>query len=206
MKKLLLISFLLFLVYAPFLAIRPIQNYYKYYETIAEKYDCYPIETCKADFNGDGEMDIFTIVDEPNEEYRHNYRLKIFTNENNQPREIFNIRYDSTDRTFRTHIAVAESSERKQLIIYDTINVQQFYFWDGNKLSPISDDTNFILEDIHTREIWKAMSLEDDTGGFNQKMALDLTLIPLFGLYYLMLLTTIGTYFYFKKKTKLNLS
>ena len=200
MKKILLIALLLSLLYAPFLAIKPIKNYYTYYESIAKKYDCYPIEICTSDFNNDGKADIFLIINEPNEKERYNYRLKVFVEQDNQIKEILNIKYDSTDGTLRTHVAVFEENSQKKLLIYDTINTQQFFFWDGNQLSPTKERTQ--LE----TEIWKAMSLEDDTGGFNQKIALDLTLIPLFGLYYFLLLTTIGMYFYFQKKLKLKLS
>src|SRR5438128_1861380 len=114
MKKLLLIPFLLLLLYAPFLIIKKKGQYDQYYENIAKKYDCFPIETCKADFNGDGKMDIFTIVDEPNDVWQHYYRLKIFVEENNQSKEILNIRYDLIGNNYRTHIAVFENYERKE--------------------------------------------------------------------------------------------
>ena len=41
--------FFLFLLYAPFLTIYPIQRWDSFYTKIANKYECYPVETCKAD-------------------------------------------------------------------------------------------------------------------------------------------------------------
>jgi len=193
MKKFLLITFLLFLLYAPFLTIKPIKNYYKAYEDIAKKYECYPIENCLADFNKDGKNDTFLTNNEPTQIERVNYRLKVLVDSDGKEKEILNVNYDHTDNTLRTHVAVFEEDGKKKLIIYDTVNTEQFFFWDGNRLSPTPERT--FLE----REIWKAMSLEDDTGGFNQKIALDLTLIPLFGLYYIILLASIGIFIYFKK-------
>ena len=194
MKKVLLVIFLLFLLYAPFLTVRPIKNYYQNYETIAKKYECYPIETCQADFNGDGKPDVFSRINEPNEKEGYFERLKIFVGNDNQTKEIFNSKYDHTDNTFRTHIAVFEENGQKKLVVYDTINPEQFFCWDGNKLSPTLNRTQLELE------IWKAMSLNDDTGGFNQKIAIDSTLIFIFGLYYFVLLASIGSYLYFTKK------
>lgn len=208
MKKVLLIIFLLSLLYAPFIAIKPITNYYRMYADLAKKYECYPIEMCKSDFNGDGKTDFLMIVDEPNEIYQHYYRLKIFVEENNQPKEILDIRYDSIDGTYRTHIALYENDGRKELIIYDTINNENFFFWDGDRLSPIWDGKTISPADerpMMEYEIRKGMSLEDDTEGLFKNMILQSTLLLMFGLYYFVLLITVGMYFYFQKKLKQNL-
>lgn len=208
MKKVLLITFLLLLLYAPFIAIKPITNYYRSYGDLAKKYECYPIEMCEADFNGDGKKDIFTIVDEPNEIYQHYYHLKIFVEENDQPKEILNVRYDSTDNNFRTHIALYQAEDRKELIIYDTINKENFFFWDGDRLSPIWDGKTISSGDerpMMELAIRKAMSLEDDTEGLFNNMILQPALLLLFGLYFFVLLTSAGMYFYFQKKLKQNL-
>jgi hypothetical protein len=200
MKKIVFVLLLLFLLVAPFLTVKPIKNYYKRYEEIARKYECYPIEKCVSDFNDDGKPDLITVVDEPNFQERFNYRLKIFVESSGEKKQILNVKYDPTDNTLRTHVAVLEEGGTKKLVIYDTINSQQFFFWDGETLSPSENLT--VLE----REIWNAMALEDDTGGFHQKIAIDLTLIPLFGLYYLVLFSSIGMCLYFRKKLKLHLS
>jgi len=204
MKKVLLITLSAFLLYAPFLAVKPIKNYYEFYEKIAEKYECYPIETCKVDFNGDGKLDIFTIVDEPNETWQHYYRLKIFIEEDNQTKEILNIRYILVDSKYRTHVAIFENNPRKELVIYDTINKEKFFFWDGNQLSPIWNGKTQSIDEIAISEnlISKAMSMEDEMGSVDEKSAVNLTLSYLFGLYYFVLLTSFGMYFYFQKKLK----
>jgi hypothetical protein len=191
--------FLIFILFvAPFLAVKPIYNYYSYYEEIARKYECYPIEKCSSDFNEDGKADIFSITNEPTGNERYNYRLKIFVDQKGANKEILNIKYDPTDNTFRTHIAILEENGQKKLIIYDTINANQFFVWNGNKLAPSEKIT--LLE----REIQQAMAYEDDTGGFRLRNAIDLTLIPVFGLYYFLLLISIGMYLYFNKKPKLS--
>lgn len=190
MKKLFLVSILLFFFIAPFLVLLPTYNYYSHYKDVAKKYDCYPIETCQSDFDGDGNSDRFLIVDESNENERYNYKLKIFTGANN---EILNIKYETTDNTLRTHIAVFEEKGQKKLIIYDTLNAEQFYHWNGEKLVAAKDISN------EEREIRKAMSLQDDTGGFRTRSLFELLLIPIFAIYYLLLFSTIGIIYYYKK-------
>ena len=210
MKKILLIAFMSFLFYAPFLAIKPIKNYYDYYENIAKKYECFPIETCQFDFNSDGKLDIFKIVDEPNEVWQHYYRLKIFVEENNQTKEILNIRFNPIKKNYYgTHLAIAEIHERKELVIYDTINKEQFFFWDGNQLSPIWDGKTISPGDelaLWERSIQRAMYLEDDKGGFNEKSLIYKSITYIFGLYYLVLSIVIGITFYFQKKLNQKLS
>lgn len=177
------IKFLIFLVLvaAPFFAVKPINNYYNRYEEIAREYECYPIKNCKFDFNDDGKFDSFLVANEPTQSENYNYRLKIHVETVEGLREIINLRYESTDNTFRTHIAPFEEKGSKKLVIYDTLNLSQFFVWNGSQL---------VVQQNRTRleqDIWKAMSLEDDTGGFNEKTALDLTLIGLFCLYYFVL-------------------
>jgi hypothetical protein len=180
------ILLLLFLCSAPFLAVKPVRNYYKYYEEIAKKYECYPVDDCKSDFDGDGKPDVFTDTE----------RLIILAGS----QQILNIKYDHTDGTFRTHVAVFEEKDVKKLVVYDTINTEQFFYWDGNKLSPTKERTQLEFE------IWKAMSLNDDTGGFNEKINLDLIFMFIFGLYYFVLIGSVCMYIYFKRKLKLELS
>ncbi len=199
MRKFLLLFFLLFLFIAPLLTIKPVYNYYAYYENIAKKYDCYPIKNCSFDFNGDGKSELFSVVADSTEKEPFNFRLKIFIESDSNKKQILNVKYDPTDNTFRTHVAAFEEAGTKKLTIYDTVNSQQFFVWNGEQFLPSENPS--VLE----REIWKAMSLEDDTGGFNQKIGVDLILIFWFGIYYLVVVSVIGLVFYLKRKSKLNL-
>jgi len=195
MKKYFLVSILSFFFIAPFLVLLPTYNYYRHFKEVAKKHECYPIETCQTDFDGDGNSDRFLIVNEPNENERYNLKLKIFTGANN---EILDIKYDSTDNSLRTHIAVFEENGQKKLVIYDTLNSEQYYHWNGAKLVPAKDISN------QEREIRKAMSLQDDTGGFRTRGVLELLLIPIITIYYLLLFSTIGIIYYYKNsKSKL---
>lgn len=206
MKKIILPAFLLVLIYAPFAVSRQFTNYYERYEAIAKKYECYPVETCQADFNGDGKPDRFVMVDEPNDVYLHYYRLKIFIEENGVEKEILDLRYDQIDNTYRTHTAVVEQFGEKKLIIYDTVNKEPYYIWDGSRLAPVWDGKTpshpVIERAIHEREIRQAMALEDDTGGFNQKIMFQTSLYSLFALYYTMLSIAVGIYVYFTRRSK----
>jgi len=182
------------LVVAPFFVVGPINNHYNRYEEIAKEYECYPIEKCKFDFNGDGKFDSFSVVNEPTNAERYNYRLKIYVENGGLPREIINLRYDSTDNTFRTHLAPFEESGIKKLVVYDTINPVQFFVWNGSELAVQQERS--LLE----RDIWNAMSLEDDTGGRWTKFGLEITLIAFFGLYYFVLVAGTVLYIHLQRK------
>ncbi len=181
-------------VAAPFFVVGPINNHYNRFEKIAKEYECYPVENCRFDFNDDGKFDSFSIVNEPTNAERYNYRLKIHVENGGLAREIINLRYDSTDNTLRTHLAPFEESGVKKFIVYDTINPVQFFVWNGSELVVQQDRT--LLE----QEIWKAMSLEDDTGGRWTKFVLGLTFIALFGLYYFVLVIGAVLYIHLRRK------
>jgi len=178
---------------APFLAVLPIYNNYNRYERIAKEYECYPIETCKFDFNGDDKFDLFSVINEPTPSERYNYRLKIQVETVKGLNEVLNIRYGLTDSTLRTHTSPFEESGVKKLVVYDTVNTCQFFVWNGSEL--VAQQNRTQLE----QDIWEAMSLEDDTGRSN-KIALDLTLIALFGLYYFVLIAGTTLCFHLQRK------
>jgi len=207
-KKILLVLCLLFLFYAPFPIIEPIRVYYDGKEAIAKKYECYPVESCKADFNGDGKADIFTIADEPNEVFKHYYYLKIYVEENNQKKEILKIRYDLFRDNSRTHIAIVERYDQKELIIFDPINKEQFFIWDGSRLSPLWNGKELSFENeraINERWISQAMGLGDVEGGLIEKKAIFTMLWCLFGLYYFVLSGSIGLFLYYSKTPKIKM-
>lgn len=209
MKRVLQLIFLLALAGAPLLATKGIFNYYAHYEALAKKYECYPVETCRADFNGDGKPDVFKIVDEPNEVFLHYYWLEIYVEENGQPKQILKIRFDALDNTFRTHVAVAELHGEQTLIVFDTLNKDPYYLWDGERLAPLGNGNEPSLHaerPVYEQQIRQAMALEDDMGGFNEKILLKTSLNSLFALYYLLLAAAAGSYFYDRKKSKLKLS
>lgn len=182
------------LVAAPFIVVWPINNHYNRYEEIAKEYECYPIEQCKFDFNGDGKFDSFSVINEPTNAERYNYRLKIHVENGELQQEIINLSYDSTDNTLRTHLAPFEEKGVKKLVVYDTINPVQFFVWNGSELA--AQQKRSLLE----RDIWNAMSLEDDTGGRWTKFGLELTLLVFFGLYYFVLVVGLALSLHLQKK------
>lgn len=202
MKKILFTLFFLILLYAPFLVVKSVSDYYEHHEKIAKKYECYPVETCRTDFNDDGKPDVFKIVDEPDKEFLHFYRLKIFVEESDRPKEILNIPYDSTDNTYRTHVAVAQFFGRKELIVYDTISNEQFFYWNGERLASIriGETDTFDERAVYEQEIRRAMSINDDTGGFDLKIMILSTFKLFFGLYYFVLFAGVGLFFYSNKQ------
>lgn len=178
---------------APFVAIRPIQSFYQENHRRVKEYECYPVEECNFDFNGDSKAEVFQVEDRPSGDEYHNFRLVITTNDGMTRKEILNIKYDQTDGTFRTHVAAFEENGRKKLVIYDTINTHQFFFWDGNRLSP-SENMSFL-----ERKIRSAMELEDDTGRA-QKSAVYFTIALFILFYYGVIVVGIVGYFYLRNK------
>jgi hypothetical protein len=191
-KTIFLGLFFLLLLYLPFLAVSQIRTYDKYSDEFANRIECYPVETCRADFNRDGKNDVFTVVEEPNEMWLKNYyRLKIFAEQDGRPKEILNLRYSSFDTDYRTHLAVVGfSDEEKHLVIFDTVNAQQVFAWDGTRLSPTTEQT------IHENFVRNAMARRDEGGGAFEKEFIDSAFFYLFALYYFVLSIAVGLYFY----------
>lgn len=191
-KKITVVFFTCLLAAAPLFLVYKFYRYYDRYDEIAKKYECYPFADCNADFDRDGIRDWIENVDEP-KGGDHDFRLKFFLNDKGQKREILNIRYDNTDGTFRTHVALLEEKGISKVVIYDTNNQGQFYYWDRQRLSPRENPS--LLE----WEIRTAMGLSDDTGRAERRL-FELLWIPLLGLYYLLLAITIGCVVHYRRK------
>jgi hypothetical protein len=191
-KKITAVFFTCLLAAAPLFAVYKFYRYYARYDEIARKYECYPFANCNADFNQDGIRDWIETVYEP-KNGEHNYRLKFFLNNKGQTREILNIRYENTDGSFRTHVALLEEQGISKVVIYDTNNQGQYYYWDGQRLS-LTERPSPVEMEIRT-----AMGLRDDTGRA-QILQFELLGIPVLGLYYLLLAITIGCVVHYRRK------
>ena len=157
------------------LADRWLAAIYGRHDELVKLAECYPFP-CAADFNGNGTLDRLEVV-QKNPTDSADWRLKVADGE----RELFNIPYDGTDGTFRTHAAIYKPAqvELPHLLIYDGASRQHIraaYVWDGGKMSEIKPSD---LE----HEIISAMAARDDTGGWNTWVLWRLTstiLLPIY--------------------------
>lgn len=197
MKRTLNITFFILLLFAPLFIYLELSGNYKNYDKIAAKYECYPVETCLADFNNDGNQDLITRLD--NRKYgKYESRFVVYLKTDEGLKEILNLEYVAVDGSFRTHAAINKENEKAHLIIYDTVNPHQYFVWNGEKLIPT-------LPTLTDMEIRKAMSLNDDTGGFDDKIFFDFTAVFFSAIYYIIFFIIV-TVVYFRNKTSNKLS
>lgn len=166
---------------------------YERLDRLADSHECYPFETCTFDLNGDGTLDHVEISSEPTELDRYHSRLKVFVSPS-QPDPALNVEYVHVDGTFRTHLAYLEEAGVKKIVLYDTLNPQQFFSWNGSEL--VSSTSPTYLE----TQIRDAMALRDDTGGFNTRIGFDLVIGSLCIAYYLLLIFVTCAYLVWRRK------
>ena len=158
-------------------------------DRLAAKYECYPVDKCSFDLNSDGTVDRIEISIEPTHDDPYYSRLKIYvSNALTQPD--LNIEKVHVDNTFRTHLAYLEENGIKKIVVYDTVNPVQFFYWDGSKLLPALQPSE--LE----RRVREAMALGDDTGGFNTRIVFQSGFAAFCFVYYFVLIATIAIYFF----------
>jgi hypothetical protein len=199
MRKLFALNGLLILVLIPIVIFYLVKNYYDYYDNLGKQYDCYPIEKCQIDIDGDLKSEIIKVIDESTPNNKFNLRLKVFLNREIERTEILDLKYDPTDNTLRTHIAFLVEDETRKFIIYDTKNEYQYFYWNGQQLVPSYNPSE--LE----KEIRKALGYNDDTGGFHTKIFYPFLLIPVLIIYYSLFFILIGVYVYLRKNRNLTL-
>lgn len=197
MKKITLISIFIIPIILLSFAFYKFKQSYEFYDHLGKQYDCYPFEECNFDVDGDSKTDIIKIVNDSKKEGVYNHRLKLFL-QKEVPQKVLDIKYNATDGTLRTHIAFLVENNKRKIIIYDTINENQFFYWSGKKLE-ISNNPSF-----KEKQIRQALAYNDETGGFYRKSFFTKGLAyPLFIgslLIYLSLLTLLAlVYFYFTK-------
>lgn len=197
MNKYLFVIGLLIFFLTPVTTFYFIKSHYDYYDGLGKQYDCYPIGKCQIDIDGDSKSDFVKVVDESAPNNKFNYRLKIFLNKENQQPEVLDLKYDSTDNTFRTHIAFFIENDKRKFTVYDTKNEHQYFYWDGQKLTPSQNPTE--LEE----KIRKALGYNDDTGGFHTKIFYPFLIIPGLITYYFLFFISVGVYFYIRKNRNL---
>ena len=159
---------------------------------LARTYECYPVETCLFDLNSDGVVDRIETSAEPTKDDPYQYRLKIYlSNTVSQP--ALNLEKVHVDNTFRTHLAYLEENGIKKIVVYDTVNPDQFFYWDGSKLLPATRPSE--LE----QRIRAAMALGDDTGGFNERIFFELGFTALCFAYYFVLILVVAIYWFWRR-------
>jgi len=147
-------------------------------DRLAKIYECNPVDNCSFDLNGDGVVDKVKIITEPKEKAPYHSRVKIYVSEHVTPD--LNIENVHVDNTYRTHLAYIEENNLKKIVIYDTVNTDQFFHWNGSTLSPSS--TPSYLE----KRVRAAMAIGDDTGGFHTRIIFE------FGFFYFSIVYYVG--------------
>lgn len=164
-------------------------------DRLSRKYECDPVDKCSFDLNSDGAFDRIEISIEPTHDDPYYARLKLYVSEGIAQPDL-NIEKVHVDGTFRTHLAYLEENGIKKIVVYDTVNPVQFFYWDGSKLSPSSQPSE--LE----RRVREAMTLGDDTGGFNQRIFFELSLAAFCFAYYFVLILVITIYLFWRRSTR----
>ena len=175
-----------------------ILSYFYYYVQIAEQYDCYPLENCQFDFDGDGTVDRINLVDESIPNKRIHVRLKLFVKLEGSEREALNLEYVGVDNSYRTHLAFLEEGSQRKVVIYDTKNEHQFFIWNGNEFQPSNNPSE------KEKSIRKAMWFRDDTGGHHGQVLVVVAYAGIAVLYYVLLFSII-IYLIFSRRRRLNL-
>ncbi len=171
-------------------------GYARYYRSIAKTFDCYPVEGCRWDIDGDGVIDRLNLATEPIQNDLHHTRLKIFISSNDYKQESLNIEYVHIDNSLRTHVAFLVEGHGRKLVIYDTANEDQFFYWDGRQFQPHLNPST-LEETVRT-----AMALQDDTGGHHTQILVGLAFVATSIVYYLLLLL-VTVWLVFSRRAKL---
>lgn len=179
---------------APLVLFVSVKIYFDTKSALADKYECYPFEACIADFDNDGLPDSIEMQSDQVVDSNLTYRLKFFTNQAAGKTEVLNIQCNKTDGSFRTHVALLSEEGRQKVVIYDTINEEQYFFWNGEKFVPSTNPS--LLE----RDIRYSLGLNDDTGGMHIKILLVVAFIPLSALYYFALFITAAVLIYRRRR------
>jgi hypothetical protein len=139
------------------------------------RYECNYHSACLADFDGDRDFAHFIIT--PCEESSWGC-LTVREGD----REIFQVPYDNTDNTLRTHVAVSEETGSPHLLIYDGVRhkppLRAAFSYNGERLVEVAPTS---LE----REILDAMAANDDAAGrWDERLRHDLIRVSRFAAYY----------------------
>lgn len=156
-------------------------------DELAKTYECYPVTACSFDLNSDGFQDRIEISLEPTNDAPYYSRLKVYVGGDSPALNIENVHVDNT---FRTHLAYLEEDGIKKIVIYDTANSQQFFFWNGAELLAAAEPSE--LE----RRVRSAMALGDDTGGFHQRIVFELGFAAACLAHYCVILVVVAAYLF----------
>lgn len=165
---------------------------YRRYESLRQKYECYP-PPCSFDITGDKIPEkLFIQQPDPNK------RFEWFLFLQDGDKELLRLPYDQTDNTFRTHMAISPGPDDTHLLIYDGSAgpgnlTRSAYRWDGKQILAITPNQ-------HEEEIIAAMAASDDTGTFHLWMIYQLARIPFYALIILVMIVTGGIVFVKRRK------
>jgi hypothetical protein len=157
-------------------------------DELVKKYECYPLDTCAADFNEDGLPARFEVA----RTYPVSGDLIVIDGN----KEVLRLTYDHTDRTLRTHTAICRENDKTHLLIYDGASqkppLRAVYEWDGEKLVGVKPAG---IE----AEILSAMAAYDDTGGWNDRTVFrPIKRMLYLGAYYVVFIVSVGIALYKK--------
>ncbi len=185
---------IIILLIAPIVICVLVIGFYYRYEKLAETYDCYPIKKCQFDIDGDSVNDSVKLEKHKEKDTSYIYRLKVFLKKESEEVEVLNIKYQSTDYTYRTHFGFFIEDDVRKFVIYDTINESQFFYWNGQELIASQIPSNF------ERKVRKSFYYNDDTGGFHTKGIIIFGILFLSIIFYVIFASILAYSFYIKKR------
>ena len=132
-------------------------------DQLVRDYECYPLSSCVADFDGDGIPAKFYPV------LTQAVSGQLVVIEGGH--EVLRLSYDHTDNSLRTHAAIHKEKNKSRLLIYDGTTSGEkgraAFEWNGNRLVEVTPTEA-------ENEIISAMAAHDDTGGRNDRAFRDL--------------------------------
>lgn len=163
-------------------------------DELVKEYECYPLDACAADFNGDGLPAQYEVA----KTYAVGGDLIVIDGE----KEVLRLAYDHTDNTLRTHTAIHRETDKPRLLVYDGAShkpaLRAAYEWNGEKLVEVKPSG---IEE----EILFAMATHDDTGGWNERVVFRPFKRMLYlGIYYIVLIVAVAIMLYRKFRRSMN--
>lgn len=147
-------------------------------DELVKAYECYPLNACVMDFNGDGIPARLEVA--------MTYAVGGDLIVSDGGKEVLRLPYDHTDNTFRTHIAFHGEKDNARLLVYDGVPPGAAYEWNGDKLVEV---TPIGVEE----EILSAMAAHDEKGGWIERTVYrPIKRLLYLGAYYIVLVAAVA--------------